>query len=126
MYTVLHSVPFYANLPSTILERCLSSPDISRKLQRYPVYTDGPFRYQKGRAWQFSLLYILYTHMLCLLAHSYSEMFEASRWHSDERFFAPMITHKNGDYIFVGDIVNFPEPGHGPCYGKVVKFMTEV
>ena len=49
-----------------------------------------------------------------------------SRWHSDERFFAPMIIHKNGDHIFVGDTVNFQDPAHGPCYGKVVKFMTEV
>ena len=42
-------------------------------------------------------------------------MFEASRWHSDERFFAPVITHKNGDHIFVGDTVNFQDPAHGPC-----------
>ena len=69
-------------------------------------------------------IYTLYAHVVFI--GTYSEMFEASRWHSDERFFAPMITHKNGDHIFVGDIVNFQEPGHGPCYRKVVKFMTEV
>ena len=66
------------------------------------------------------------TGMLCFYYHMYSEMFEASRWHSDERFFAPMITHKNGDHIFVGDTVNFQDPAHGPCSGQVVKFMTEV
>ena len=69
-------------------------------------------------------IYTLYAHVVFI--GTYSEMFEASRWHSDERFFAPMITHKNGDHIFVRDTVNFQEPGHGPCYGEVVKFMTEV
>ena len=62
----------------------------------------------------------------CVYCHIYREMFEASWWHSDERFFAPMITHKNGDHIIVGDTVNFQDPAHGPCSGKVVKFMTEV
>ena len=57
------------------------------------MYTDGPFKYQKGRAWQFSLLYILYTHVFIA---TYSEMFEPSSWHNDKRIFAPMITHKYG------------------------------
>ena len=71
--------------------------------------------------------FIIYdTCMLCFYYHIYSEMFEASRWHSYERFFAPMITHKNGDHIFVGDTVNFQDPADGPCSGIVVKFMTEV
>ena len=53
-------------------------------------------------------------------------MYEASRWHTDERFLAPMIIHGNGEQIFIGDIVTFQDPSHGLCYGKAVKFMTEV
>ena len=30
------------------------------------------------------------------------------------------------DHIFVGDTVDFQDPGHRSCYGKVVKFITEV
>ena len=32
-------IPFYVNLPSTILRLALGSPDISWQLHRYPVYT---------------------------------------------------------------------------------------
>ena len=36
-------IPFYVNLPSTILRLALGSSDISRQLHRYPVYTHcGP------------------------------------------------------------------------------------
>ena len=37
-------------------------------------------------------------------------MFEASRWHTDERFLAPMMILGNGEQIFVGDIVTFQDP----------------
>ena len=53
-------------------------------------------------------------------------MFEASRWHTDEQFLAPMMILGNGEQIFVEDIVTFQDPSHGLCYGKVMKFMTEV
>jgi len=50
-------------------------------------------------------------------------MFEASRWHTDEWFLAPMTILGNGEQIFVGDIVTFQDPSHGLCCGKV-KFRT--
>lgn len=57
------------------------------------------------------------------------EMCEAVRWHGDPRFRSPMIVHK-GAHIFVGDIVEFTDRGEevpcGQCYGKVLKYMTEV
>lgn len=30
-------IPFYINLPSNILKRCLSMPDIARFISRFPV-----------------------------------------------------------------------------------------
>ena len=49
-------------------------------------------------------------------------MYHAERWHTDARFFAPMIVHeRTGEHVYIGDIVSLAE-GYG--LAKVVKFFT--
>ena len=126
MYTVLHS-QWCTILCQSPINNSGKVPVWSRQIQKtseIPCVHRWTIQVPKGESLAaFTIIYTLYAHVVFI--GTYSEMFEASRWHSDERFFAPMITHKNGDHIFVGDTVNFQEPGHGPCYGKVVKFMLD-
>ena len=36
-YVTPEGLPFYVNLPSSIIKRCLASIDIAKDLQRYPT-----------------------------------------------------------------------------------------
>lgn len=53
----------------------------------------------------------------------YSEMYQAERWHKDERYWPPMYVHEGtGDHIYAGDIVTF----RGGELGKIVRFFTVI
>lgn len=47
-----------------------------------------------------------------------SELYEAERWHNDSRMWTPMTILKNGQHIFIGDIIDV-----NSCIGKVIKFV---
>ena len=40
-------IPFYVNLPTTIVANCLLKIETASKLERYPVVTIGPAKYEK-------------------------------------------------------------------------------
>lgn len=40
-----NGTPFYVRKPSTILKGCLANADIAKEINRYPVLTDGPYRF---------------------------------------------------------------------------------
>ena len=54
------------------------------------------------------------------------EIFHGNRWHSDARFFAPMITLLDGTAIFVRDCVSFQHPNLGVVKETVVKYHHQV
>lgn len=50
-------------------------------------------------------------------------MYQAERWHKDERYWPPMYVHEGtGDHIYAGDIVTF----RGGELGKIVRFFTVI
>ena len=49
-------------------------------------------------------------------------MYQANRWHTDDRFLAPMhLQRESGQHIYAGDIVTLEEQ---EITAKVVKFFT--
>ena len=48
-----------------------------------------------------------------------SELYEAERWHSENRLWTPMTILHNGQHIFIGDIVDI----NNSSAGKIVKFI---
>ena len=51
-------------------------------------------------------------------------MYEAERWHSDERFYTPMIVLDSGVRPFIKDTIKIKDCEN--VYGKVEKFAIEV
>ena len=41
-----NGTPFYVRKPSTILKGCLANSDVAKEINRYPVLTDGPYRFE--------------------------------------------------------------------------------
>ena len=52
----------------------------------------------------------------------HSELYEAERWNSDDRFKSPMALCDGARKVFVDDIVTIDDL----CYGKIKKFITDV
>lgn len=44
-YYSSEKIPFYVNLPSTIVSKCLANVEVARKLERYPISTIELARY---------------------------------------------------------------------------------
>ena len=110
MYTVSHS-QWCAILCQSPINNSGKMPVKSRHIQKtsaIPRVYRWTIQAPERKAPMAILLLLSMTRRV--YCHIYSEILEVSRWHSDERFFAPMITHKNGDHMFVGDTVNFQEP----------------
>ena len=92
-----------------------------RAKQSLHFFTDQKVSSSERRLWIYrvkknhsSVKHILYNH------NYYSEVYEAKRWHSTNRFWTPMVTLSNGDQVFIHDIINLSISG---CYGKVTKFV---
>eukprot|EP00731_Ephydatia_muelleri_P038850 Em0941g1a len=76
---------------------CLGRPDIAGNLVRYPIQKEG----------------------------TYTELFHGSRWHTDLRFYSPMVMLADETSVFVNDCVSFYHPTLGSVSGKVTKFFHQ-
>ena len=64
--------------------------------------------------------YALLFLMLC------SEMFHASAWHTDPRFFSPMVSLQNRTQVYIHDCIECTHPLLGTVTGVVLKFFEMV
>ena len=61
-----------------------------------------------------------------MIITTYSELYEAQRWHTDHKLWTPMIVLTNGQHIFIGDIIGFDNYLGESTIGKVVRFVHMV
>eukprot|EP00731_Ephydatia_muelleri_P013950 Em0007g1260a len=54
------------------------------------------------------------------------ELFYGNRWHTDLRFYSPMVMLADETSVFVNDCVSFYHPTLGSVSGKVTKFFHQV
>lgn len=108
-----NGTPFYVNLPSTILSKCLLNPVVSHKLERYPTETDGPVKSVKNN---FNKIELKRSH--------FREIYQAARWNDDPMYFSPTAL-VNGSTIFIGDIITL-SCNDQSVMGRVVKFFKTV
>ena len=114
-------VPFYMNSIPSIVQSCIGNPHISQAVQRYPVISTGPYWYV--------CLVVHCVHVLnvvVIISFLCSEMFHASRWLHDTRFYSPMAFLSNGNQAFVRDCVKCQHPVFGVVNCIVVKYYVVV
>lgn len=112
----MKGLPFYINTISSIVSRCIGNPAISNLVHRYPVIPSGSY-----------MCVILFCVLLFSLRRDdLREIFHASRWLTDSRFFSPMVCLTNGLQIFVADFVQCKHQLLGVVNCRIIKYFMKV
>ena len=112
-------IPFYINTISSIVQRCISNPRISEIVQRFPVVPVGSYRF--GVVCK--LPPVVPIKVSCIFCR---EMFHASRWLNDARFYSPMACLLNGTHAFIRDCASCRHPALGVVTCIIVMYFMKV
>lgn len=109
--------PYYVNTISSIIKKCIGNPRLSAKIRRYPIIPDGSYKL---------VCHLSSTIATSVLIFFFREMYHASRWHNNPRYFSPMTILQDGTHVFIRDCVMCKHPFFEIVTAIVNKFVMQV